>query len=100
MCALEHKKAAERKKWTHSGLTQHREHCNAPIDWEPTILSRVNMKDPDRLKHHLRVEEALWIRREKCGPGRGLNEDFGSYVRTDAWAPIFEEMRKAPGRRD
>ena len=90
--ATEHKKAAETGKWTHSGLTQHRQNCEAPIEWTPEVLSRVNLKDPDQLKHHLRVEEALWIRRLDCGPGKGLNEDWGSYVRTDAWAPVFATM--------
>ena len=90
--AKEHQRAAETGKWSHSGLTQHRQNCNAPIDWEPEILSRVSIKDPDRLKYHLRVSEALHIKREKCGPGKGLNEDYGSYVKTDAWAPVFEKM--------
>ena len=97
--AAEHQKAAEMGRWSHSGLTQLRQSCNAPINWTPEVLSRVNTKDPDRLKHHLRVSEALWIRRQKCGPGKGLNEDYGSYVKTDVWAPVFESMRE-PGRRD
>ena len=91
--AAEHKRAAENGKWSHSGLTQHRENCNAEIDWTPEILSRPNIRDPVALKHHLRTEEALWIRRYQCGPGKGLNEDWGSYVKTDAWAPVFSSMR-------
>ena len=90
--ALEHKKAAKNGKWTHSGLTQHREFCQKLIEWEPKILSKVNIKNPGQLKHHLRVEEALWIRRLDCGPGKGLNEDYGSYVKTDAWKPVFNDM--------
>ena len=90
--AAEHKKAAENGRWSHSGLTQHKEQCSEPIDWTPEVLSRVSDKNPQRLKHHLRVEEALWIRRLGCGPGKGLNEDYGSYVRTDAWAPVFNSM--------
>ena len=82
--AKEHRKAAENGRWSHSGLTQHREKCSAPMDWSPKVLSRVSDKNPQRLKHHLRVEEALWIRRLNCGPGIGLNEDYGSYVKTDA----------------
>ena len=90
--AAEHKKAVEKGKWTHSGLTQHKETCKAPMDWSPEVLSRANMKNPQLLKHHLRMEEALWIRRLDCGPGKGLNEDQGSYVKTDAWTPILGEM--------
>ena len=90
--AKEHQRASETGKWSHSGLTQHRQHCNAPIDWEPKVLSRASIKDPDCLKYHLRVSEALHIKREKCGPGKGLNEDYGSYVKTDVWAPVFERM--------
>ena len=94
--------ATEKGRWTHSGLTQHKEHCKAPIDWKPEVLSRVNMKNPQLLKHHLRVEEAMWIRRLNCGPGKGLNEDHGSYVKTDVWAPIFSDLNKWPraGTRD
>ena len=98
--ALEHKKAMEKEKWSHSGLTQHKKDCKAPMEWTPEVLSRVSMKDPQRLKHHLRVEEALWISRYECGPGKGLNEDTGSYVKSDAWVPVFNTMRTTGGRRD
>ena len=58
------------------------------MDWTPEVLSRTSMKNQQQLKHHLRVEEALWIRRLKCGPGKGLKED----IKTDAWTPIFGTM--------
>ena len=90
--AMEHKKAAESGKWSHSGLTQHKKDCDLPMDWTPEILSRVSMKNRNQLKHHLRVEEALWINRLDCGPGKGLNEDTGSYVKTDMWKPVFHSM--------
>ena len=63
------------------------------MEWTPDVLSRVSMKNPQNLKHHLRVEEALWIRRLNCGPGKGLNEDYGSYVKTDVWTSVFNEMK-------
>ena len=90
--AAEHKKAVEKEQWSHSGLSQHKKECNVTMDWKPEVLSRPAIKNPQQLKHHLRVEEALWIRRLNCGPGKGLNEDYGSYVRTDAWQPIFNTM--------
>ena len=62
------------------------------MDWTPEILSSPTIKNQQQLKHHLRVEEALWIRRLQCGPGKGLNEDFGSYVKTDVWTPVFGAM--------
>ena len=62
------------------------------MNWTPEVLSRSNMKNQQQLKHHLRVEEALWIRWLDCGPGKGLNEDHGSYVRMDTWTPIFSEI--------
>ena len=62
------------------------------MDWTPKVLPRVNDKNQQRLKHHLRVEEALWIQRLNCGPGKGLNEDYGSYVKTDAWKLVFSTM--------
>ena len=67
------------------------------MEWTPEVLSRVNLKNRGQLKHHLRVEEALWIRRLQCGPGKGLNEDMGSYVKTDAWTPVFSTMETDGG---
>ncbi len=90
--AKEHKRATETENWSHSGLTQHKKICKEPMDWTPEVLSSPTIKNQQQLKHHLRVEEALWIRRLKCGPGKGLNEDYGSYVKTDVWTPVFSTM--------
>ena len=86
----EHKKAAEQHKWAHSGLTQHMEKCTSAIEG-PKILHTADdrIKNP---KFDLRVREALYIRRYNCGPGRGMNEDYGSYVTTDQWQPVFNRM--------
>ena len=86
----EHKKAAQQHRWSHSGLTQHMETCNAKIDG-PEILhvSDDRQKNP---KFDLRVMEALNIRRFNCGPGKGMNEDMGSYVTTNQWQPVFNRM--------
>ena len=84
-------KAAQTQKWTHSGLTQHMEKCSGPIDG-PKILETLNNKNKGALKFDLRVREALYIRRYNTGPHRGMNEDMGSYVRTNQWAPIFNGM--------
>ena len=89
----EHRRAVEKGHWENSGLSQHKEHCKAPIDWKPEILSKVSMKNPQQLKHHLKVEEAMWIRRLGCGPGKGLNLDNGSYVKADVWAPVFVDLK-------
>ena len=59
------------------------------------VLSQSSDKNPLRLKHHLRVEEALWIRRLDCGPGKGLNEDNGSYVKTDEWDSVLTTLDDA-----
>ena len=42
-----------------------------------------------KLEFDLRVREALEIRKHDCGPGRGLNEDMGAYVKTDIWDPVL-----------
>ena len=60
----------EREKWSHSGLAQHKKDCKEPMNWTPEVLSRVSDKNPQRLKHLLRVEEAMWIRRLNCGPAK------------------------------
>ena len=83
---------AEKEQWSHSGLTQHHQHCDGPID-DPTILSSAKRaKTKDALNFNLKVEESLWIRRRNCGPGKGMNEDWGTYVKTQAWTPVFNKM--------
>ena len=86
----EHKKAAQQQRWSHSGLTQHMENCSANIEG-PKILhnSDERQKNP---KFDLRVREALYIRRYQCGPGKGMNQDYGSYVNTNQWQPVFNRM--------
>jgi hypothetical protein len=90
----EHQKAAEARKWNHSGLVQHKENCDAPIDWQkPTILATLNNKNKKILKFDLRLHEALEIRRHNSGPNRGLIEDWGSYAKTSVWTPVFNKMQ-------
>ena len=90
-------KAAETGKWPHSGLTQHMQHCNGPIEG-PEPLCTTTAKNKYAMKHDLRVKEALYIRRFDCGPYKGMNEDMGSYVKTTQWAPVFNGMQGAEGR--
>jgi hypothetical protein len=53
-CSSEHQQAADKGKWTHLGLIQHRQNCNAPIDWkDPQILSHVSGKDKKKIKYDL-----------------------------------------------
>ena len=87
----EHRKAAEGEKWSHSGLTQHMQHCTTPIE-KPEILCFAENKNKNKLKYDLRVKESLFIHRYNCGPGKGMNEDWGSYVKTTAWTPVFNRM--------
>ena len=46
-------------------------------------------KSKKKLGYDLKIREALEIRRNKCGPGKGLNEDMGAYVKTDIWDPVL-----------
>ena len=54
-------------------------------------------KNKKKLTYDLKVREALEIRRHNTGPGKGLNEDLGSYVRTTMWNPVFNRMRSDEG---
>ena len=88
----EHQQAAQKGNWAHSGIAQHKEHCNADVDWKPEVIKNMSNKNKKRLTYNLKVREALEIRRNNCGPGSGLNEDFGAYVRTTQWNPVFHQM--------
>ena len=47
-----------------------------------------------KLDYDRKVWEALEIKKANCvcGPGRGMNEDWGSHVKTDAWKTVFNTM--------
>ena len=98
----EHRKAIEKEKWPHSGITQHKEICKTEIDWEnPTVVKTMDNKNKKKLIYDLRVRESLEIRRHDSGPGHGLNEDYGAYVKTTAWNPVFHQMdQEDSDRRD
>ena len=83
--------AAEKRKWSHSGLTQHMQHCRGPING-PEILETTSSKSKSALKYDLRIKEALYIRKFECGPNKGMNKDMGSYISTTQWAPILNGM--------
>jgi hypothetical protein len=34
----EHKTAVERAQWYHSGITQHKEICHLPTDWDDATM--------------------------------------------------------------
>ena len=44
------------------------------------------------LTYNLRMREAFEIRRHDSGPGKGLNEDNGAYLKTDMWDPILKAL--------
>ena len=45
-----------------------------------------------RLGYNLRMREAFEIRRHDSGPGKGLNEDNGAYLKTDIWDPVLKTL--------
>ena len=91
--AKEHKRAVETGNWHHSGISAHKEHCQSPIDWEnPRVITTMNDKNKKKLNYDLKVREALEIRRHDCGPGRGLNEDLGAYVKSPSWNVVLHQM--------
>ena len=49
-------------------------------------------KKKGRLAYNLKVREAFEIRRHNSGPGKGLNEDNGAYLRTDIWDPVLNTL--------
>ena len=92
MRGKEHQKAAANGNWGHSGISQHKENCSEAVNWEPEVITTVTNKNKKKLTYDLKVREALEIRRHNCGPGHGLNEDMGAYVKTSLWNPVFHQM--------
>ena len=90
--AKEHERATQKGQWHHSGIAQHRENCNEPINWEPRVITNMVDKNKNRLTYNLKIREALEIKRLNTGPNNGLNEDWGAYVKTSIWNPVFNQM--------
>ena len=89
----EHEKAIEKRNWPHSGISQHYETCEHPFDQNnATVITTMQDKNKKRLTYNLKIREALDIRRHNCGPGKGMNEDMGAYVKTDIWDPALHTV--------
>ena len=89
----EHKRAIEKGQWSLSGISQHHQHCDEPFDTANCeVIKTFSNKNKKKLNYDLKVWEALELKKNNCGPGRGLNEDWGAYVKTNAWNPVFNTM--------
>ena len=89
----EHLKAINTEKWSHSGISQHYQNCtHTPNKDNFSIVKNMQGKNKKFLSYNMRIREALEIRRHKCGPGKGLNEDMGAYVKTDMWDPVLQSI--------
>ena len=93
----EHERATIKGNWHHSGITQHKELCNQTVNWKPKVIKNMTNKNKNKLAYDLKVREALEIRQNNCGPGNGLNEDMGAYVKTTMWNPVFHHMDNYDG---
>ena len=56
------------------------------------VIKTMSGKNKKKLNYDLKVAEALEIRKANCGPGKGLNKNWGAYVKTDAWNQVFNAM--------
>ena len=89
----EHGNAIRNGNWNHSGISQHHEHCTHDFDpLNASVITTAQGKSKRKLMYDLKIREALEIRRNQCGPGHGLNEDMGAYVKTDIWDPVLRTM--------
>ena len=86
----EHGRAVVKQQWKHSGISQHHQHCTHPFNEDNfEVLHTMQDKKKRRLTYNLRMREAFEIRRHDSGPGKGLNEDNGAYLKTDIWDPVL-----------
>ena len=89
----EHEYACNKKHWKYSGITQHLKNCPEPFNRENfDVIHTMQDKKKGRLGYNLRMREAFEIRRHDSGPGKGLNEDNGAYLKTDIWDPVLKTL--------
>ena len=90
---LRMRESREKEKWHHWGLTHYQEHCTHSLNKENyTPGNKMQGKHKKQLAYDLKIQEALEIRRHNAGPGKGLNEDMGAYVKTDMWDPVLSSI--------
>ena len=89
----EHEQAVNRGDWRYSGISQHLRHCPKSFSQENfEVIHMVQDKNKNRLGYNLRMREAFEIRRQETGPGKGLNDDNGAYLKTDIWDPVLRTL--------
>ena len=89
----EHGRAVTRNDSKYSGISQHLQHCPESFNLENFgVIHTMQDKKKNRLDYNLRMREAFEIRRHDSGPGKGLNEDNGAYLKTDMWDPILKSL--------
>ena len=89
----EHGSAINNETWSHSGITQHHQNFPQHFDKENfKIVTKMQGKKKRRLAYDIKIREALEFRHHSSGPGKGLNEDIGAYIRTDIWDPVLNHI--------
>ena len=87
----QHKQSIFKCNQKDSGLSEHALKCDQDVKWENNTILSVQ---PNWYKR--KVREALEIQYWDCGPNtrHGMNRDWGDYVTTQAWKPLFSNLRK------
>ena len=77
--------------WKDSGLAEHSKNCHEQIEWN-------NVKTLSTIPNYYErtIRESLEIRLRKTGPNNtyGLNRDYGKYVTTNSWQPLFDQLKE------
>ena len=47
--------AAEKGKWSHSGIAQHKEKCDAAVNWEPKFVKSMSNKNKKCQIYNLKI---------------------------------------------
>jgi hypothetical protein len=89
------KVAGEKGDAEHFGVSNHMTTCPGPIKWDDVeVLATFQHRNKSTLQRQLQIREALEIKRQAAEANKGLNKDFGSYVRTNAWDPLLKKIGK------
>ena len=85
----QHEKAVFKGDVDEDALAEHNQTCDCKISWDQTQTLAV-----EPIFFRRKVREALEIRRLKTGPNdpNGLNRDYGDYVTTNTWQPLFDKI--------
>ena len=88
--SIEHQQERIKGNWSYSGATEHTKERHSHFNWlQPKTLSMKNRYYDRKVRESLEIDMVVvWYGQDKV-----LNRDNENFVKTNAWKPLFKNMK-------